>query len=84
VGYEPPECETLRSHGLCARDGDPSAESPVDRSRDALCYEERLRHPLQYYRIRGGKVVERAESEAATGAATSPGATRDRPGPPGR
>jgi DNA primase large subunit len=58
-GYEPPECGTLRSHGLCARDGDPAATAPADRVRDPLCFEEYLRHPLQYYRIRGGTVVER-------------------------
>ena len=47
-GYEPPECETLRSHGLCVRDGDPSASDARDRTRDPLCFEEYLRHPLQY------------------------------------
>jgi DNA primase large subunit len=80
AGYEPPECETLRSHGLCARDGDPTAESPVDRAPDALCFEERLRHPLQYYRIRGGTVVERGEP-AGPSPATAKGGARDRPGP---
>ena len=48
VGYEPPECETLRSHGLCVRDGDSAATDPKDRARDLLCFEDRLRHPLQY------------------------------------
>jgi DNA primase large subunit len=69
-GYEPPECDTLRSHGLCMREGDPSAPDPRDRARDPLCFEEYLRHPLQYYRIRGGAVVERGEapSRPATGA----------------
>lgn len=69
AGYEPPECDTLRSHGLCARDGDPAAPLPEDRASDPLCHESRLRHPLQYYRIRGGTVVERggaAEPPAAT------------------
>ncbi len=46
-GYEPPECATLRSHGLCFREGDPSAPSPSDRGRDPLCFEPTLRHPLQ-------------------------------------
>jgi DNA primase large subunit len=61
-GYEPPECGTLRSHGLCVREGDPGATAPLDRARDELCFEEFLRHPLQYYRIRGGTVVERDEA----------------------
>ena len=53
-GYEPPECDTLRSHGLCAREGDPDAPQPADRQPDPLCFEPSLRHPLQYYRRRGG------------------------------
>ncbi len=53
-GYEPPECDTLRSHGLCARDGDPEGLEPSDRSRDPLCFEPTLKHPLQYYRRKGG------------------------------
>jgi len=57
-GYEPPECDTLRSHGLCARDGDPEAKEPVDRRRDELCFRPTLKHPLQYYRLRGGVVRE--------------------------
>ncbi len=48
AGYTPPECETLRSHGLCVREGDPSAPDARDRQRDALCFEDRLHHPLQY------------------------------------
>jgi DNA primase large subunit len=59
LGYEPPECDTLRSHGLCARDGDPTAPLPVDRASDPLCHEPRLRHPLQYYRLKGGTVADR-------------------------
>jgi DNA primase large subunit len=82
VGYEPPECETLRSHGLCVREGDPGADSPVDRARDPLCFEDRLRHPLQYYRIRGGTVIERAAPDAGPAPTRSVGA-RDRPGAPG-
>ncbi len=60
-GYEPPECETLRSHGLCFRDGDAAAPDPVDRSRDPRCFEPDLRHPLQYYRLRGGRTVDTRE-----------------------
>jgi DNA primase large subunit len=81
VGYEPPECETLRSHGLCAREGDPTADTPTDRRSDALCFEPRLRHPLQYYRIRGGTVVERGEADPSS-PATPKGGARDRPGRP--
>ncbi len=70
AGYEPPECDTLRSHGLCARDGDPTASDAVDRARDERCFDETLRHPLQYYRRRGGAVVERADRPEAPGATT--------------
>jgi len=56
-GYEPPECDTLRSHGLCVREGDPDASEPADRLRDLRCFEPSLKHPLQYYRRRGGAVV---------------------------
>ncbi len=81
-GYQPPECDTIRSHGLCVRDGDP--EGPAgERGRDALCYESYLRHPLQYYRIKGGTVVgddrERG-ADRATPSAEGPG----RPGAPER
>ena len=69
-GYEPPECATLRSHGLCFWDGDPASPSPNDRVRDPLCHETFLRHPLQYYRIRGGSVAERP-ADAASGAGRS-------------
>jgi DNA primase large subunit len=78
VGYEPPECDTLRSHGLCAREGDPTATLPVDRQSDPLCHEEFLRHPLQYYRLRGGTVVER-DGGAEESGATSPGGAPGRP-----
>ncbi|HYK94223.1 MAG TPA: hypothetical protein VEY07_09340 [Thermoplasmata archaeon] len=67
LGYMPPECETLRSHGLCAREGDPTANEASDRSRDVLCFEPFLRHPLQYYRIRGGSVREDPAREAGSG-----------------
>ena len=56
-GYEPPECDTLRSHGLCVREGDPEAPLAVDRAPEPICFEPTLRHPLQYYRRRGGTVV---------------------------
>ena len=65
-GYEPPECETLRSHGLCARDGDPGATEARDRAPDERCFDASLRHPLQYYRRRGGAVVEGDRDDAAT------------------
>jgi DNA primase large subunit len=82
-GYEPPECDKLRSHGLCARDGDPTAPLPVDRQSDPLCHEARLRHPLQYYRIKGGTVVERGEGAERPG--VSPSAEgRDTSAPRGR
>ncbi len=53
-GYEPPTCATLRSHGLCARDGDPSATEPRDRARDPKCFADWLKHPMQYYRPPAG------------------------------
>lgn len=67
AGYRVPECDTLRSHGLCVREGDPEAPNPIDRARDERCFDPALRHPLQYYRNRGGVEVERgsASSEAA-------------------
>lgn len=66
-GYEPPECATLRAHGLCFREGDASAPSPVDRARDPICFDPALRHPLQYYRMRGGWVMEtRSEEELSS------------------
>ncbi len=46
-GYEPPECATIRTHGLCFREGDPSAPRAPDRGRDDLCFEPWLRHPVQ-------------------------------------
>lgn len=70
-GYTPPECETLRSHGLCAREGDPTATEPGDRARDSLCFEDWLRHPLQYYQRRGGRTVERADGGAPATASPS-------------
>jgi DNA primase large subunit len=73
VGYEPPECDTLRSHGLCVRDGDPGAEDPVDRAPDARCFDPKMRHPLMYYRWRGGAVVERGAGEATPPSEAAPG-----------
>jgi DNA primase large subunit len=73
MGYEPPECDTLRSHGLCWREGDPSATNAVDRERDPRCFDPSLRHPLQYYRRRGGSVVERPEASGTTGPGAAPG-----------
>jgi len=81
-GYEPPECETLRSHGLCARDGDTAAEDPRDRVRDERCFDPALRHPLQYYRWRGGAVVDRGEPTSSTG--EPPAEARDRRATPSR
>jgi DNA primase large subunit len=63
-GYEPPECDTLRSHGLCARDGDPDGPTPADRLREERCFDPTLRHPLQYYRRRGGTTTMPGGSEA--------------------
>jgi DNA primase large subunit len=79
AGYTPPECDTLRSHGLCFRDGDPTAERPGDRLRDEMCFRPDLRHPLQYYRWKGGKVVEPGGEPP-----TAAGAAPDRRASPGR
>ncbi len=81
-GYEPPECETLRSHGLCARDGDPSATDARDRVRDERCFDPSLRHPLQYYRRRGGAVVGGDRDDSSRSA--PPAGAPDRPGSPAR
>ncbi len=57
AGYEPPDCATLRTHGLCTREGDPKAREVAFRARDPMCFEEWLRHPLQYHPdpVRGGR-----------------------------
>jgi DNA primase large subunit len=81
-GYEPPECETLRSHGLCARDGDPSATDARDRAPDERCFDPSLRHPLQYYRRRGGAVVEGDRDDVTT--PVPPGGAPGRPARPAR
>jgi DNA primase large subunit len=78
AGYTPPECDTLRSHGLCFREGDPAAERPTDRGRDELCFRPGLRHPLQYYRWKGGKVPDREGGDPTT-TGGAPG-TPERPG----
>ncbi len=79
-GYAVPECDTLRSHGLCARDGDPGAPREVDRLRDDRCFDPKLRHPLQYYRWKGGREVERGEAEPGDRATSTAGpSTRDEP-----
>lgn len=71
-GYEPPECATLRTHGLCFREGDPTAAAPADRAPDPRCFDPKLRHPVQYYRWRGGSVPERgARDPDGAGAAGS-------------
>jgi len=83
-GYEPPECDTLRSHGLCYREGDPESADAADRARDPLCFDPRLRHPLQYYRLRGGAVMERdrPERDEPTERPRGPGTSGARGRPP--
>jgi DNA primase large subunit len=83
-GYEPPECDTLRSHGLCAREGDPDAPQPGDRQRDPICFEPTLRHPLQYYRRRGGTPVVPGEGGATGPPARGTSAEPARPPSTGR
>lgn len=68
-GYEPPTCETLRSQGLCFREGDPTATRPADRERDERCFDPGLVRPTQYYRLKGGSAVERP---AASGPVAGP------------
>jgi len=75
-GYSVSSCDTLRSHGLCFREGDPTAPRPQDQAPDALCHEDRLRSPIQYYGIRGGRpstpedsTVARSESARSGGSA---------------
>lgn len=82
-GYSPSECATLRTHGLCFWDGDKQSKVPSDRAADPLCHEPFLRHPLQYYRMRGGTVAiddrERPEDgPTPKGAAPGTPATRAR------
>ena len=72
-GYTPPECATLRAHGLCFRDGDPSAAAPLDRARDERCFDETLARPIQYYLRRGGSITDRGRPEEGSDPAPSPG-----------
>jgi len=85
AGYEPPACDTLRSHGLCAREGDPGATAPIDRERDRLCFEATLYRPLQYYRRKGGTVFGKGDATAPppSGPVTGASAGRGTPGGPG-
>ncbi len=81
-GYTPPECATLRTHGLCFRDGDTSAASPEDRGRDERCFHPTLARPIQYYLRRGGSVTDRARrEEEAPPTTNSPGAPGTLKGP---
>jgi len=54
AGYMVPDCETLRSHGLCARDGDPQGPTDADRAREPRCFDVAMTNPLKFYRPRGG------------------------------
>jgi DNA primase large subunit len=70
-GYQVPVCASIRSHGLCFREGDPGSPSPGDRDRDLVCARPALQHPMQYYRWRGGAPVESPrESEDRTGSSS--------------
>ncbi len=71
MGYAVPECDTLRSHGLCAREGDPTATHEIDRASDPRCFDPKLRHPLQYYRWRGGQEVARGDEPPSEGPTTA-------------
>ncbi|HLN51373.1 MAG TPA: hypothetical protein VK455_04905 [Thermoplasmata archaeon] len=87
LGYEPAQCDTLRSHGLCVREGDPTATVPVDRASDEVCFRPTLKHPLQYYRIKGGVTLERAtdgEGRVTSGPAPDTSASRERTPSTGR
>jgi DNA primase large subunit len=60
-GYAPPECATLRTHGHCMWNGDPTAADPAERAVDPLCHQPWLHHPLQYYRARAPRGTGGAE-----------------------
>jgi DNA primase large subunit len=77
-GYSPSECATLVSHGLCFKDGDRGSKVAAEQLADPLCHEPFLRHPLQYYRIRGGTV---AIEDPSRDGATPTEEGRGRPGP---
>jgi DNA primase large subunit len=81
-GYSPSECATLQTHGLCFKEGDKLSKVPADQAPDPLCHEPFLRHPLQYYRIRGG-VVAIDDRAAAEGPLTPKGEAPGTPGPRG-
>ncbi|HEV8050504.1 MAG TPA: hypothetical protein VGP88_07915 [Thermoplasmata archaeon] len=82
-GYSPSECATLQSHGLCYKEGDRQSKVAADQGPDKLCHESFLRHPLQYYRIRGGTVaIDDAPKDDVP--ATSPAGASGRPGSPAR
>jgi DNA primase large subunit len=80
-GYTPPDCATLRTHGLCFREGDPTATRPEDQQRDPRCFDESLRRPIQYYVRRGGLVVNRSAEEATPAPPRSGSGTPSGPGP---
>ncbi|MCI4327982.1 MAG: hypothetical protein L3J86_00225 [Thermoplasmata archaeon] len=77
-GYSPSECATLRTHGLCFWDGDKMSKVASDHAPDPLCHEPFLRHPLQYYRMRGGTVAIDDRVPAEDGV-TPPAGGPDRP-----
>ena len=80
-GYEPPTCDTLRTHGLCARDGDPTAKAAADRERDARCFDPALRHPVQYYRWAGAGGVRSPASASPAAASGTPRGPAPGPSP---
>ncbi|MBN1683469.1 DNA primase large subunit PriL [Candidatus Bathyarchaeota archaeon] len=49
--YTPPLCDTLRTHGIC-------------RNKDEIC--ERIKHPLNYYRIKAKRVIASQPKENGT------------------
>lgn len=49
-GYTPPECSTMKTNGICF---DP----------DSLCANEKVNHPLTYYRIKSGTGRPREEKK---------------------
>ncbi len=75
-GYLPPDCETLRTHGLCVREGDPTAPRAPERARDPLCYAPELKSPLTYYRIRARPKPAGEGSGTSAGPATAPSTGR--------
>ena len=47
-GYTPPECATMKTNGICFNP-------------DPLC--DRIKHPLNYYRIKAGKPFSRRQDD---------------------